>query len=406
MIGAIARKCVPILSALNDVFSSLYLEDVLVWAKRKRISREEQVEFLEFYSSLKSAGIYDKDALMALREEFESAYGAECAQCQFCKEALLGISTGVDSLDLIMHEWFESDLSIVVRTATNARRSQSNSHNEPTNATASSPVLVANVSPLERLLKQAIERREIGQSLRSAFKKPVLMIGSSLLVTYIVAVYAVEAFAGETPKSEWSSLALFYDAMGAFLARWTDVFLAGLVVFVGTYYYLAKYYDGEYRLQLDSWVPGYSYFQAMWGGEFFSIMSVLVSPTGGQFKLKEALVEYQKNDSLMSPYIALHVEEMLRRCGSGEFELSQLDTGLLPNRMKVRLRVAGRSKNGMSVSSAFEEIACNLGKDYGVVIVNRVKGAMAMVNCFTLVLMAGAGFACMDGAFAKLDQFV
>lgn len=389
-----------IATSLNELFPHAVLDEVELWLKRRRLSSVQQAELVEFYSDLKASGTKDKEALEALRDEYEASYGKDCLQCQFCRVALEGMGAGDGGLGQAMTEWFQPELALIVKTASYARSNRNDSYSDKGSSSEMSE------SPLQLLLKHETERRRIAKELRAIFKKPVMMIAISLLVTYIAAMYGVSAFAGDTPKEEWSSIAIAYDSFGLWLNTWTKPILMAMAGLAAAYLFGCFWYDGEYRLDLDKWIPGYSYYQAKVAGQFFSIMSVLVSPNGGAMKLKEALGEFQSNESLMSPYIGIHIDEMMSRCGSGEFELGQLDTGLLPSRVKMRLRVAGRAQNGLTTHLAFETIAENLAKDYGDAIVKRVNNSMTVVYIITVILMLGAFVACLDGAFAKLDQMV
>ncbi|EOV6284256.1 hypothetical protein ACOQ0N_004180 [Vibrio parahaemolyticus] len=387
-------------SLLNQLFPHTLLDDIELWLKRHRLTHDQQSELVEFYSDLKASGTKDKEALEALKDEYEASYGKDCLQCQFCRVALEGMGAGDGGLDHAMTEWFQPELALIVKTATRARTNRTDTK------TSKGKGIDGKESPLQLLLKHETERRRIAKELRTIFKKPVMLIAISLFATYVAAMYGVSAFAGDTPKEEWSSIAIAYDSFGHWLDAWTQPILMVLGFIVVAYFYGCRWYDGEFRLELDKYVPGYSYYQAKVAGQFFSIMSVLVSPNGGAMKLKEALIEFQSSESLMSPYIGIHIDEMMSRCGSGEFELGQLDTGLLPSRVKMRLRVAGRAQNGLTTHLAFETISEHLAKDYGDAIVKRVNQSMTAVYMVTILLMLGAFVACLDGAFAKLDQMV
>ncbi|MDK9774199.1 hypothetical protein [Vibrio sp. B181a] len=382
---------------LNSVFPHVLFDDIDLWLKRRRLTALQQAEFVEFYSELKLSGTMDKEALEALRDEYESSYGKDCMQYEFCVVALNGMGAGDGGLDKAMTDWFYPELAMIVKTANHARKNRKGNYGDE---------MEHSESPLQLLLNHENERQRIAKKLRGIFKKPVLLVTLSLLSTYVAAMYGVSAFAGDTPKSEWSAIALAYDSFGHWLAEWTRPIIACVFGVMAAYLYGCRWYDGEYRLELDKCIPGYSYYQAKVAGQFFSIMSVLVSPNGGAMKLKEALNEFQSNEALMTPYIGIHVDEMISRSGSGEFNLEQLDTGLLPKRVKMRLRVAGRSQKGLTTHLAFQTISENLARDYGDAIVKRVDKSMAVVWIVSLLLMIGAFVACLDGAFAKLDQMV
>ncbi|ENN6469965.1 hypothetical protein AB9X29_003766 [Vibrio vulnificus] len=385
MIGAIER--------INDWVPIGVWDDLLLWLKRRRLSRDEQIEILEMLTAMKEAGATDKPAVSALNEEYEEEYGKECLQCEFFRMALKSIGSG-SSLDAAMNEWFAPDLSMIVRTAAAARVGDKAHQDES----------YKNMErPLTTLLRLSTERQKVMNDLLKEFKKPFFSILMGLAATYGAARYGVRMMAGDTPRSEWSLLARMYDAFGTWMGQWMDVLFVLFALFVVAYFYCLKFYDGEYRLLMDKWVPGFSFYQAVVAGQFFAVMSVLVSPIGGRMKLKEALSEFSSNDNLNNPYISLHIDEMLYRCGDGSFELDQLDTGLLPSRMKIRLSVAGRSKQGLSVAKTFEDIANNLSHDFAMVTVRRMRGSMKTINAISLLLLAGAMFAIMDGGFAKLD---
>ncbi|MBD6969789.1 hypothetical protein G4170_25390 [Vibrio parahaemolyticus] len=107
-------------SLLNQLFPHTLLDDIELWLKRHRLTHDQQSELVEFYSDLKASGTKDKEALEALKDEYEASYGKDCLQCQFCRVALEGMGAGDGGLDHAMTEWFQPELALIVKTATRA----------------------------------------------------------------------------------------------------------------------------------------------------------------------------------------------------------------------------------------------------------------------------------------------
>lgn len=360
-------------------------EKVEAFCLRQRLSRSEQIDFLMNYSKLKQDGVKDRKAITALREEYSDSLGLEANEVKYCNEALASMQSGAIGIDEGMQRWFDPDLAQVAKTA-NASK---------------------NGSEALKILLEHIEKWQVVKNdVYAAFKKPLLWLAGSMLGTYLVATVGIKALAGDTPKEKWTETALAYDEFGVFLNTYSDVILMFVLLLTAIYFWVMFFYVGESRRYLDKYVPGFAFYQASQASRFFSIMAVLVSPNGGKLTLKPALEQFEGNDDLTSDYLAEHVAEMLELSERGRFALEQLDTGLLPKRMRVRLGVAGKTSGGLSMSDTFDSIANNLSSDFGHSMAKTVTRYFNVAKIISILLLMGAISAALDGVFGRLDAFL
>lgn len=352
---------------------------------RLRMSRTEQVEFLMNYSKLRHDGILDKKALQALREEYLESMGPDSNEVKYCNIALEGLRDGFIGIDDAMNRWFDPDLAQVARTANVAKNG---------------------AEALDTLLKNIDEWRKVKVNILQKVLAPMQWVLLALSGTYIVATKGIRAVAGDVPKSEWTPLARFYDELGLFLTVYTTPIMFVLLVLIVCYCWSLFNYVGEQRTNLDKYVPGFGFYQAVQASKFFSIMAVLVSPKGGQLKLKQALEEFEENPDLMSKYLGEHISEMLEMSEKGKFSLEQLNTGLLPKRMRVRLGVAGKTSGGLTMTETFDSIAKNLASDYGSAMAKSLSKYLTVAKVVALFLLVGAIAASLDGVFTRIEMFV
>ncbi len=352
---------------------------------RHRMSRIEQIEFLKNYSKLKADGFKDRKTLEAMYEEYSESLGEDSNEARFCIEALKGLEEGSIGIDDAMRRWFDPDLSQVIRAST-----------------VSENGLLA----LTKLLKQVDAWQAVKKEIREESRKPLGWISAGIGGTLIVATKGISAAAGDIPREEWSSIAQMYDSLGGWIMANGNMLLLLVGMAVATYMYFMHFYDGPSRGFMDRHVPGFGFYQAGQASRFFSVMSVLISPECGKMRLKQALDEFEDNNDLITPYLGLHIDEMLSRTEQGRFALEQLDTGLLPPRMRVRLGIAGKTSDGTTMAATFDDISENLADDYGAVIIKKIKGSMTLVKFVSTILLIGAFSAGLDAAFARVDAML
>lgn len=96
----------------------------------------------------------------------------------------------------------------------------------------------------------------------------------------------------------------------------------------------------------------------------------------------------------VSPFLQDHLDEMLHKTQRGESEFQQLDTGLLPLELRIRLQVSGQ-RGGGSSTEIFNIISNNATKDFGRAILktsNIAKWSMMLTGISLLFLSFGSIF--------------
>jgi type II secretory pathway component PulF len=353
--------------------------------KTSRMSRDQQIEFLRYYADLSSEGFKTRKVLEALEREFSKAIGEKAEEVLFCREALEKVEEGTTGIDDAMRDWFEPDLVQVLRVSTVSRN--------------------ASVA-LNQLLEQVSLWEKVMGEIMSALRKPVSMILMTVGATLFISIKGIGALAGDTPKADWTEMAILYDDFGLWVVANYKVITLVCAWVVVIYIYSMLKLIGEHRRTLDTIVPGYGLYQANQAARFFTIMAVLVSPNGGKMRMRTALEEFENNADLMSDYLFEHIQEMLDRCETGRFSTEQLNTGLLPLRMQIRLGVAASTTDGLSMADAFNTISRNLAKDYGQTMVTKISRAMNLVKAVVAIAVVGAVSAGMDGVFSRMEHLM
>lgn len=381
MAGKIKRSLAMVALKLAAFIPGEIGEKARIKEKRLRISRDRQIDILRNFSNLLSEGGKVRSILTILEREYLKAHGPDHAEVKFFRSALSSIKAGI-SLDEAMREWFDPDLSQVMRATFSAKNG---------------------AGALDSLLSQVERWEAVSKKIRSALKTPLIVIIGSSVFTMVISVWGIDMLAGDTPKEHWTEIAIAYANFGDWLEDNNKYVLLMFAWLVGIYFYALFAIDGERRVVLDKYVPGFSFYQASQASRFFSVMSVLVSPQGGAMHLKRALSEFEENTDLISSYLEEHVQIMLDRCQRGEFNYEQLNTGLLPPNLQVRLGVAASSSKGLTLAGAFENISKHLADDYGQLLINRVSNSMNYILFASLMLTVMGISAALDGVFSRLE---
>ncbi|HAS8195719.1 TPA: hypothetical protein I7682_17715 [Vibrio vulnificus] len=361
---------------LNSWAESLYM-----YLGRRRIERSQQIEMLQNYAQLKADRIPDIEAVTIMLTEYSDVLGSDCAESQFCKEAKEGLEDGSIGIDGVMRNWFAPELAMVVMASKKTRNS----------------------SALKDLIERTGKWQKIKSGLIAEARKPLVYIFLCALGTIGLATKGIPFLLDGVPRKEWTLVIELYASLGEFLERFFYPFTILLLTIMVAYLYVMKYYNGEHRRTLDRYVPGYGFYQADQASRFFSIMAILISPKGAKMKLNPALEEFEMNPELMSDYLSAHVSEMLDNTSEGDFNLDQLNTGLLPARMKIRLAVLGRTSNKLNVAETFDAIASNLAVSHGEVLLKKVQRFANAVRFAMILTGMGMLAVVMEVALLKLN---
>ncbi|TVN03447.1 hypothetical protein FPV63_12555 [Vibrio cholerae] len=371
----------PILNLIPGVIA----ERLHVFCLRHRMTRKEQVYFLQNYAKLISDGFKINEALTILKTEYLETLGKDCSEVKFCTEALRQMGDeGALSVSDAMSNWFFPVFTQVISVSTTSKNTS---------------------QALEDLLENFNRWEAVRKELLSILKTPVLLTVGSLFATTMISMYGLELVGGDKFEKNLTDLSAFFHAYGVWAEQNIKLVLLVMLFLTLVYFYALFNVNSDFRRVLDSKIPGFGLYQAFQAANFYTIMAILVSPSGGNLKLKEALEEFENNNDLTSDYLATHIAEMFRRAEiDGLSNLEQLNTGLLPLKMKIRLGIAGKTKGGLTMVTTFQSISQNLAEDYKDQIKHRMRNLSQSAMFFSVVLVFFSVLAMLDVAFSRLDS--
>lgn len=374
-----------VFAPLLNIIPGATAERLHLFCLRHRMTRKDQIYFLQNYAKLITDGFMIIEALTILKREYQQTLGQDCTEVGFCNEALRMMGDdGVLSLSEAMGSWFNPVFIQVISVSTTSKNTS---------------------QALDELLKNFDRWEEVRKELMGIAKTPVLWIVGAVSLASSVSIYGLPLLGGDKFTEKMTPLTEYFYHYGVWVERNGNLILLLLLAGILSYLYVLFNVNGDVRRTLDTRVPGFGLYQAFQAANFYTIMAVLVSPKGGCLKLKEALEAFEDNSDICSDYLETHVTEMFRKAEmEGMSDMEQLNTGLLPLKMKIRLGVAGKTKNGLTMVTTFQSISQHLAEDYRDQLKHRVKRIFNLIMVFSVSLGVASILAMLDAAFSRIDS--
>ena len=351
-----------------------------------KMSRSKQIEFLKLWSSLKGSNGSDKSVLEILRDDFEKVYG-DCLESKFCERALSELSNWAGGFPKSMEGSFDDDLVLLVKITKNAENVELS---------------------LNKLLAQTDSWFTLKLNIFISLFSNGFFVLFSLAILILLSTKGVEFGAEGLKPEQITGVAAFLQSFGVFIEnyKWLLLFL-GLAIPI-VLLLTAFYYVGEHRNTLDKKLPFFGFYSANLSSKFFTLLDVMVM---SGMSMRSALEDMQKTE-LVNRYISVHIDEMLYRLkertslkGDDSYEdFNTLDTGLLPERLRLRLKIMSKSGSKQSQSAIMDTISKSLIKDYGDQLLSKVKiiGRMTKMGSTAVVVFSLIGI--FDLMFLKINN--
>lgn len=358
-----------------------------------KLSRRRQIDFLKLWSSLKINGGTDRDIITALLVDYQNVIG-DCAEADFCKHCIEQLQNWNGGVATAMESWFDDDLIVLVRTSKKAE-----------NVEASVNKMIIQTEQWFELKKQLLIELLVN-GLFLIFCTGLLIFISTIGMTF--ALQGMEV-------SDYTAGIKILLSFGDFIRSKGFVLLFLIIFAILGFWLAAIYYVGDKRQKMDSIIPFYGFYSANCSSRFYTMLDVLLASS--DMPLRKALEELQAS-GLVSRYISVHIDEMLyrlkerrlndRRGGQaggnediGDFDT--LDTGLLPARLRLRLKCIAKSSDRGSREVMMQTITMSLIKDYGSTLLIKVKLYGRLTKILSASIAGGAVLVLLDTMFVKIS---
>ncbi|MNG99280.1 hypothetical protein D3C79_584450 [compost metagenome] len=212
---------------------------------------------------------------------------------------------------------------------------------------------------------------------------PIFIFVVGMIIFVFVGLFYMPIVQAMIKEDQLDWFMLFVRGFGVFMEKYWPIIVVVVVGLFITYKLTVRTWTGEYRKLADKYLPPYQIATLMLSFNLFGVLALLAS-SGSKVK---ACLEIMLPNA--SDYTRWHLEQMLDMTSSGVYGLLQLETGLLPPRLKLRLRIA--SKSGVSdQAKIFHIIAHESFEDFEA---SMEKPRVAIGSFFLLlgVFMLGGG---------------
>lgn len=288
-----------------------------------------QFEFLTNYTSLKTDA--DGNDILPVKQVLEglsSIYLSECGidsiEYKVCSAMLAKLGQGLSIFET-MDEWFHPDICLTYKISLAA-----GSQRKGVNAI------------IESMRRQNARKINF---LRSMIVPLLLCVLGVSIASFISIGILPTFFYSPEEREHATGLVWFVIKMGEIVSDFWPLFTFGPLPFIVGFVYLTP------RKGLTSIYRNFT------AGRFYSLLSLLINSS---LTVKESLLTIQPHVSI---YLQEHIENMLDGTQEGSTEFRQLDTGLLPLKLRVRLHVSGKFK-AATANGVFAIIAEHAGADF------------------------------------------
>ncbi|NQZ49375.1 MAG: type II secretion system F family protein [Moritella sp.] len=293
------------------------------------MTNNRQFDFLDNYLALKGKGekqMSDKNVILGIREVYTetiSEYCLEVYMCDFIEDVLKSGGNMAEALVPFL------DPKIIMAFRATYQ-----------------------VGKTSYGIKQVIKNIQNQADLRKSFKKSIqsglMFFFGGISVVMVVSSQFLPMLLGMVDESNVDGLTLFYKDLGIFINNNFTQILIGFLLCTIAYIVSLPIWVGPSRTAADN-IFLYSIYQSFAANQFFNMLTLLKN---GNLSLRQSL-ETILEDS--TPYMQYHIDQMLDMTRTGTTDLEQLNTGLLPRRLQIRLKIAGMQKGNLD--NVFELIA-------------------------------------------------
>jgi hypothetical protein len=307
----------------SDMGINNYVKKLLLFPLSK------QFEFLTNYTSLKTDAdgkdvLPVKQVLEGLSSIYLSECGVDSVEYKVCSAMLTKLGEGLSIFET-MEEWFHPDICLTYQVSLAA-----GSQRKGVNAIIES-------------MRQQNARKV---NFIKAMVIPAILCVVGVSVACVISIGILPTFFYSAEEREHATgLVRFVIKLGEIISDFWPLLTFGPLPFIAGFVYLTP------RKGLTTIYRNFT------AGRFYSLLSLLINSS---LTVKESLLIIQPHVSI---YLQEHIENMLDGTQEGSTEFKQLDTGLLPLKLRVRMHVSGKSK-AATANGVFAIIAEHAGKDF------------------------------------------
>lgn len=354
----------------------------------KKLSRRRQIDFLKLWSSLKINGGIDRDIISALLDDYLNVMG-ECAEAEFCQHCIEQLQNWNGGISSAMEGWFDNDLIVLVRTSKKAENVESS---------------------VNKMIVQTEQWFELKKQLMIEVSVSVIFFVFCFSVLVFISTQGIELATEGMKASDYTSSINTLMTLGTFIKSKGIALIFLILVLIASLWIAAIYYVGDNRKKMDEVIPFYGFYSASCSSRFYTMLDVLLASS--DMPLRKALEEL-RTSGLVSRYISVHIDEMLYRLkerrldrsGGSEdgVDLDALDTGLLPSRLRLRLKCIAKSTDKGNREALMETICDSLVKDFGHGLLTKVKYYGRLVKILSATIAIGAVIVLLDTMYLKIS---
>lgn len=356
----------------------------------KNLSRRRQIDFLKLWSSLKVNGGIDRDIISALLDDYLNVMG-ECKEAEFCKHCIEKLQNWNGGIASAMEGWFDDDLIVLVRTSKKAENVESS---------------------VNKMIVQTEQWFELKKQLMIELGVNGLFFVFCVSVLIFISTIGMDLATQGIPASDYTSGINNLMSFGTFVKGKGIALLFLMFVLIATLWTAAIYYVGDNRQKMDELIPFYGFYSASCSSRFYTMLDVLLASS--DMPLRKALEEL-RSSGLVSRYINVHIDEMLYRlkerrldrsgaaANADTVDFDTLDTGLLPSRLRLRLKCIAKSADKANREALMETICTSLVKDFGYALLAKVKLYGRFLKIISATIAIGAVIVLLDTMYLKMS---
>ncbi len=307
--------------------------------------RDQQIEFIENYISLKVNNnriMKDRDLLIGLKDLYQAQYGEANTTVKIISLLLEKITEGV-SLPEAMGPFFRPDIVQVFSASYNSR---------------------AGFDEVRGLVQRIINGDKLVSAFLGAISFPIFFLFATICLFLFTGGFFLPMTIDMIEKDAIDSLMTFSMVVSSFVIDYWYLVLLPFILLIGAYIYSRQNWFSDGRNWADGNLPPYQVMALLYSYNIFGILSMLSSSglksesSGTKISIRKAIETMLET---ATPYAAWHLRQMLDMTSGGVFGLLQLETGLLPTRLKMRLRIAQLS----GISDQSELLAVIAAESFG-----------------------------------------
>lgn len=307
--------------------------------------RDQQIEFIENYISLKVNNnriMKDRDLLIGLKDLYQAQYGEANTTVKIISLLLEKITEGL-SLPEAMGPFFRPDIVQVFSASYNSR---------------------AGFDEVRGLVQRIINGDKLVSAFLGAISFPIFFLFATICLFLFTGGFFLPMTIDMIEKDAIDSLMTFSMVVSSFVIDYWYLVLLPFILLIGAYIYSRQNWFSDGRNWADENLPPYQVMALLYSYNIFGILSMLSSSglksesSGTKISIRKAIETMLET---ATPYAAWHLRQMLDMTSGGVFGLLQLETGLLPTRLKMRLRIAQLS----GISDQSELLAVIAAESFG-----------------------------------------